>query len=62
MPVYNFLWNIYNKAYRSISGNIMLSNDGRIFFIVVPDKKYHGKYNFSGSHFRFHVLQNIHKD
>ena len=25
----------------------MTSNDGRICFIVVPDKKYYGKYNFS---------------
>ena len=33
--------NIYNKAYRSILGiNIIMSNDGRICFIVVPDKKY----------------------
>ena len=26
------------KAYRSILGNIMMSNDGRICFIVDPDK------------------------
>ena len=32
--------NIYNKAYRSILGIIMMSNDRRICFIVVPDKKY----------------------
>ena len=25
----------------------MMSNDGKICFIVVPDKKYYGKYNFS---------------
>ena len=25
----------------------MMSNDGRICFIVVPDKKYYGKYDFS---------------
>ena len=35
-----------------------MSNDGRICFIVVPDKKYYGlllkKY---GSHFKLHVLQ-----
>ena len=35
MPVCNLLGNIYNKAYRSILGNIMMSNDGRICFIVV---------------------------
>ena len=65
MPVCNLLGNIYNKAYRSILGNIMMSNDGRICFIVVPDKKYYEKYDFSehGSHFEFHVLQkSIHKD
>ena len=41
-----------------------MSKDGRISFIVVPDKKYYGKYDFSDfSHFEFHVLQkNIHKD
>ena len=39
MPVCNLLGNIYNKAYRSILGNIMMSYDGRICFIVVPDKK-----------------------
>ena len=38
MPVGNSLGNIYNKAYRSILGIIMMSNDGRICFIVVPDK------------------------
>ena len=38
MPVCNLLGNIYNKAYRSILSNIMMSNDGRICFIVVPDK------------------------
>ena len=38
---------IYNKAYRSILGNIMMSNYSRICFIVVPDKKYYGKYDFS---------------
>ena len=38
MPVCNFLGNIYNKADGSILGNIMMSNDDRIFFIVVPDK------------------------
>ena len=54
------LGNIYNKAYRSILGNIMMSNDGRICFFVVPDKKYYGKYNFSD--FMAAVLQNIHKD
>ena len=43
----NLLGNIYNKAYRSILGNIMMSNDGRICFIVVPDKKIYGKYDFS---------------
>ena len=47
MPVCNLLGNIYNKAYRSILCNIMMSNDGRICFIVVPDKKYYGKYDFS---------------
>ena len=25
----------------------MMSNDGRICFIVVPDKKYYGKYDLS---------------
>ena len=34
--------NIYNKAYRSILGNVMMSNNGRICFIVVPDKKNYG--------------------
>ena len=34
----NILGNIYNKAYRSILGNIMMSNDSRICCIVVPDK------------------------
>ena len=38
MPVCNLLGNIYNKAYRNILGNIMMSNDGRICFILVPDK------------------------
>ena len=38
MPVCNVLGNIYNKAYRSILGNIMMSNDDRICLIVVPDK------------------------
>ena len=38
MPVCDLLGNIYNKAYRSILGNIMMANDGRICFIVVPDK------------------------
>ena len=38
MQVYNLLGNTYNKAYRSMLGNIMLSNNGRICFIVVPDK------------------------
>ena len=38
MPVCNLLGNIYNKAYRSILGNIMMSNDGRICSIVAPDK------------------------
>ena len=33
MPVCNLLGNIYNKAYRSILGNIIISNDGRICFI-----------------------------
>ena len=47
MPVCNLLGNIYNKAYRSIFGNVMMSNDGRICFIVVPDNKYYGKYDFS---------------
>ena len=61
MPVCNLLGNIHNKAYRSILGNIMMSNDGRICFIVVPDKKYYGKYDISD--FEFYVLQkNIHKD
>ena len=39
MPVRNLLGNIYNKAYRSILGIIMMLNDGRICFIGVPDKK-----------------------
>ena len=38
MPVCNLLGNIYNKAYCSILGNIMMSNDDRICFIIVPDK------------------------
>ena len=38
VPVCNLLGNIYNKAYRNILGNIMMSNDGGICFIVVPDK------------------------
>ena len=38
VPVCNLFGNIYNKAYRSILGNIMMSNDGRICFIVVPDE------------------------
>ena len=66
MPVCNLLGNIYNKAYRSILGNIMMSNDGRICFIVVPDKKYYGKYDFSDFmaailNFMFYK-KNIHKD
>ena len=40
--VRNLLGNIYNKAYLSILGIIMMSNDGRICYIVVPDKKYYG--------------------
>ena len=50
VPACNLLWNIYNKAYRSILGFIMMSNDGRICFIVVPDKNIMvccSKYNFS---------------
>ena len=47
MPVCNLLGNIYNKAYRSILGNIMMSNDGSVCFIVVPDKNIMEKYNFS---------------
>ena len=38
MPVCNLLENIYNTDHRSILGNIMMSIDGRICFIVVPDK------------------------
>ena len=38
VPARNLLGNIYNKAYRSILGNMMLSNDGRICFIVVHEK------------------------
>ena len=44
----------------------MMSNDGRICFIVVPDKKYYGKYDFSDFmaailNFMFYK-KNIHKD
>ena len=44
----------------------MMSNDGRICFIVVPDKKYYGKYDFSDFmaatlNFMFHK-KTIHKD
>ena len=49
MTVCNLVGNIYNKAYRSILGIIMMSNDGRICFIVVPDKNNLvccSKYNF----------------
>ena len=42
VPVRNLLGNIYNKAYRSILGIIMMSNDCGICFIVVPDKKKYG--------------------
>ena len=38
MPVCNLLGNIYNIAYRSILGNIMMSNDSMICFSVFPDK------------------------
>ena len=38
MPVCNLVGNLFNKAYRSILGIIMMWNDGRICFIVVPDK------------------------
>ena len=38
MPVCYLLGNIYDKVYRSILGITMMSNDGRICFIVVPDK------------------------
>ena len=68
VPVRNLLGNIYNKAYRSILGVIMMSNDGRIDFIVVPDKKYFGLLLkilhqwFHSSHFKFHVLRKKHRD
>ena len=50
MPVCSVLRIIYNKAYRSILGIIMMSNDGRICFIVISDKHIKVcclKYNFS---------------
>ena len=56
--MYNLLENIYNKVYRSILGNIMMSNDGRICFIVAPDKNIMvccSKYNF----FQFNSIQFI---
>ena len=37
MPVCYLLGNLDNKAYRRILG-IMMSKDGRICFILVPDK------------------------
>ena len=37
MPVCNLPGNIYIKAYRSILGNNMMSSDGMICLIVVPD-------------------------
>ena len=49
MPVCNLVGNLFNKAYRSILGIIMMWNDGRICFIVVPDKNIMvccSKYNF----------------
>ena len=66
MAVCNLLGNIYNKAYRSILGNIMMSNDGRICFIVVPDKNIMVNMTSVISwqpFFEFHVLpKNIHMD
>ena len=50
MPVCNLLGNIYSKVYRSILGIIMMSNDSRFCFIVVPDKNIMvccSQYNFS---------------
>ena len=50
VPVCDLHGNIYHKAYRSILGIIMMSNDGRICVIVVPDKNIMvccSKYNFS---------------
>ena len=39
MPVCNLARNIYNKAYRRILGILMMTNDGRICFNLIPDKK-----------------------
>ena len=33
---------LYNQAYRSILRIIVMSNDGGMCFVVVPDKKYYG--------------------
>ena len=39
----------------------MMSKDGRICFIVVPDKKYYGKYDFSDFMAAILNLMYIHK-
>ena len=41
-----------------------MSNDGRICFIVVPDKNIMQNFSdfMAAIHFKFYALQNIHKD